>query len=66
MSRVDIDLEETVIDGLELRKRDTGEGYAVRFDIEGTVYDVEEGTLQDAFQAERVDPVEIKVDVGEE
>lgn len=66
MPEVDIDLEETVIDGMELRKRDTGDGYAVRFDIEGTVYDVEEGTLQDAFRAERLDPVEIKVEVEEE
>lgn len=65
MSRVDIDLEETVIDGMELRKRDTGEGYAVRFDIEGTVHDIDEDVFTEAFRAEQLDPVELEVEVGD-
>lgn len=65
LSTVEIDLGETDVDGFELRRRERGGGFAVRFDIQGTVHDIDADTITDAFSAHELHPVELELYIEE-
>jgi len=57
---LEIDLSKTDIDDLEIR-RQNGHS-AIAFSIEGTVEDVDEDAMEEAFLAQSLQPVQITLE----
>lgn len=57
---LEIDLSKTDIDDLEI-KRENGRS-TIAFSVEGTVEDVDEDTLEEAFLAQSLQPVQITLE----
>ena len=59
---IKIDLRQTDISRFEHEKN--GEEQTIQFSIKGAVHNVDEEVVREAFEAQRLQPVEIELETG--
>lgn len=59
---LEIDLSNTNVEDLEIERQ--GDHSSIAFSVEGTVEDVDEETIEEAFLAQSLQPVQITFETG--